>query len=107
MNRDFIINKTLKKIAKLSFSEKDEKYHKDLIEEVEDDKNFLELSSQVALRQYSHLKKVHEKLLDFIKKNKIKGMTTYAEAWHEFYQAGYGDQADFVHKLMEKEGITI
>lgn len=107
MNKDFIVKKTLIKIASLNFSEKDEKYHKELVEEIEEDKKFLELSNHVALRQYSNLKKVHDKLLDFIKKNKIKGMTTYAEAWHEFYQAGYGSSADFVHNLMEKEGITI
>jgi hypothetical protein len=107
MNKDLIVKRTLKKIANSNFSEKDEKYHNELIEEIKDDKNFLELANHVALRQYSNLKKIHEKLLDFIKKNKIKGMTTYAEAWHEFYQAGYGESADFVHKLMEKEGITI
>jgi hypothetical protein len=107
LNRDIVLKKTLIKIANSNFSDKEEKYYNELIEEIESDKNFLELSGLVALRQYSHLKKVHEKLLDFIKKNKIKGMHTYPEAWHEFYQAGYGSNADFVHKLMEKEGITI
>jgi hypothetical protein len=107
MKRDFLIHKTLIKISNLSFSDKDERYHKELLEEVESDKNFLELAKHVALRQYSNLKKVHEKFLQFIKKNKIKGMHTYKEAWHEFYQAGYGSDAEFVHKLMEKEGITI
>jgi hypothetical protein len=95
----------LQKKSAATLSEKELKWHDELVEEIEDDKRFTELAEQVHLRNHSNLKKVHEKLLKFVKDNKIKGMTTYGEAWSKFYQAGYGPNAAFVHKLMESEGI--
>jgi hypothetical protein len=107
MDMKHIVARVKEKLSSTELSPKDMKFHKELVEEIADDKQFGELSDHVALKTHSNLKKVHEKLLDFVKKNPIKGMTTYGEAWDKFYQSGYGPNASFVHKLMKDEGITI